>query len=100
MLKKGDVADDDDDNEVRTSASQNHATQDCGLRNSSSGFSIYSSLLISAERCGVMGGQKETVNGTQIEGHSWDSAPSWTSMLGNGVYETYVHNHFVTGEDK
>jgi hypothetical protein len=68
MLKKGDVADDD---EVRTSASQNHATQDCGLRNSSSGFSIYSSPLISAERCGVMGGQKtdsqwDTNRGSQL----------------------------------
>jgi hypothetical protein len=46
MLKKGDAVDDaDDDDEVRTSESQYSV-------NSSSGLSIYSSSLISAEMCG------------------------------------------------
>jgi hypothetical protein len=51
MLKKGDAVDDaDDDDEVRISESQNSV-------NSSSGLSIYSSSLISAEiQCG--GGRK------------------------------------------
>jgi hypothetical protein len=58
MLKKRDDDHDEVDDEVRTSASQSCATAHCILRNSSSGLSIYSSLLLSTERSGG-GGRQE-----------------------------------------
>ncbi len=45
------VADADDDDEVRTSVSQNHPTATPSTEESS-GLNLYSSPLISAERCG------------------------------------------------
>jgi hypothetical protein len=59
-LKKGYVDDDaDDDDEVRTSASQNCATATLSTEEFFLGtqYCIYSSPLISAERC-VGGGRK------------------------------------------
>ncbi len=56
-MKKGDSVVDaaDDDDKVRTNAAQNCVTATLCTGNSSSGLSIYSSPLLSAERCGGAG---------------------------------------------
>ncbi len=60
MMKKGDIVSDaDDDDEVRTSVSENHATatlctEEFFLRTR---YTVYSSPLISAERYGGGGGR-------------------------------------------
>ncbi len=69
----------DEDDKVKTSASQNCATATLCTWNSSSGLSIYSSPLLSAERCG----------GQHIDGQHNTLNP--TSILQNRVYETYMN---------
>jgi hypothetical protein len=91
MMKMRDViiiADDDDD-EVRTMRQQQ-----CVLRNSSSGLSIYSSLLISAMSCKVRAGYR----------WSWLSFCSQPNlhMAEKGfkkLHEFFTITYLVTGED-
>jgi hypothetical protein len=68
MLKKGDVHNDADDNdEVRTSTSQNHATTTLTTEEFSSGLSIDSSPLILVERHGGgIDGQRDNYRWYQL----------------------------------
>jgi hypothetical protein len=97
--KKGDdVADDKDDDAVKTSVSQDRVTATLCMRNCSSALSIYSSLHISDRS---WGGGVWTVSTIHFVGQLGLRPPSWTSLKVTRflIRTGFSMQFFVTRED-